>query len=188
MDKPLQIVFRDMDRSDFLAGLIEDRVERLERFYPQIVSCRVVVEVPHRGSETGKPPIGVAVEVGVPGRDTIVAKGEEERREAKGDTTTVVNRVFDAVQRQLETTVEVNKGKVKMHESAGETGAIARIFADRGYGFIEMKGSPELFFSRNAVVGDFDTLEAGTLVHVTRAAAEGPMGPQASSVRILGAE
>lgn len=187
MDKPLQIAFKDMERSDFLASLIEDRVERLERIYPNITTCRVVVEVPHRSSESGKSPIGLAVEVSVPGRNAIVAKGEDERRESKGDSTAVVNRVFDAVQRQLETTAEVQKGKIKLHESAGETGAIARMFAD--YGFIEVKGSPELYFTRNAVTGgSFEALEAGTLVHVTKATTEGPWGPQASSVRVLGAD
>jgi hypothetical protein len=33
--------------------------------------------------------------------------------------------------------------------------------------------------------GDFDELQVGMMVHVTRAADEGPMGPQASSVRLL---
>ena len=39
---------------------------------------------------------------------------------------------------------------------------------------------------RNAVVGgNFDDLQAGMMVHVTLATDEGPMGPQASSVRLL---
>ena len=50
-----------------------------------------------------------------------------------------------------------------------------------------MKGSPDLYFTRNAVVGgSFDDLQPGTVVHLTRATSEGPMGPQASSIRLLG--
>jgi hypothetical protein len=36
--------------------------------------------------------------------------------------------------------------------------------------------------------GSFDELKVGTMVQVTTATGEGPMGPQASSVEILGGE
>jgi cold shock CspA family protein len=63
---------------------------------------------------------------------------------------------------------------------------ITHLFAEQGYGFIEIGSAPELYFTRNVIVGaDFDQLEIGTLVQVTRAADEGPMGPQASTVRLL---
>ena len=64
------------------------------------------------------------------------------------------------------------------------TGKIARLFPDRDYGFVEVVGSPQLHFTRNAVTsGAFDDLEVGMMVHITRASGEGPMGPQASTVR-----
>ena len=61
-------------------------------------------------------------------------------------------------------------------------------FRDEGYGFVELKGAPDLYFSRSVVAGDdFDALDVGTMVQVTMAVAEGPMGPQAVSVRRLDA-
>jgi cold shock CspA family protein len=63
---------------------------------------------------------------------------------------------------------------------------VVRLFAEQSYGFVEIDISPELYFTRNAVTGgDFDELEEGMVVQVTRATDEGPMGPQASSVRLL---
>ena len=51
-----------------------------------------------------------------------------------------------------------------------------------------MKDSPDLYFSREVVGnGSFEHITVGSLVHVTRAATEGPMGPQASSVKLMGA-
>jgi hypothetical protein len=48
-----------------------------------------------------------------------------------------------------------------------------------------VKGGPDLYFTRNAVVrGSFDSLRVGSLVQITRAVAEGVMGPQASSVQV----
>lgn len=188
MEKPLQIAFKDLDSSAYLEGLIRERVGRLERFHNRIVGCRVVVEIPHRSPRSAKQPIGVAVEVEVPGRNTIVAKDEENRHDTKNDQTAVINRVFDAVQRQLEDTADIQRGDVKAHEGTGETGLVVRLFPDQNYGFIEVKGSPDLYFTRNVVTGgDFEDIAIGTMVEITRATGDGPMGPQASSVRLLNA-
>jgi ribosome-associated translation inhibitor RaiA/cold shock CspA family protein len=186
MEKSLQIAFKDMESSAFLENLIRERVERLERFHPNIVACRVVVEVPHRSTESGKPPIGIAIEIEVPGRKTVVAKDEDDRREKKNDHTAVINRVFDAARRQLEKFAEIQSGAVKQHESSGETGVVVGLFPQENYGFVEVKGSPDLYFTGSAVTGvAFSELKIGTMVMITRAATDGPMGPQASSVRRL---
>lgn len=186
MDTPLRITFKDMASSEFLERLIRERADRLERFHDHIIDCRVVIEVPHRSPDSGKTPIGISIEVHVPGKRTIVAKDAEERREMKNDHTAVVNRAFDAVERQLADQANVRGGEVKAHASDGEAGVVVRLFHDQGYGFVEVRGSPDLHFTRSAMVGDgFDDLEVGTVVHVNRAMAEGPMGPQASSVKVL---
>jgi cold shock CspA family protein/ribosome-associated translation inhibitor RaiA len=188
MDKPLQIAFKDLDSSAYLEGIIRERVSRLERFHNHITGCRVVVEIPHRSAKSAKQPIAIAVEVEVPGRSTVVAKDEENRHDAKNDQTVVINRVFDAVQRQLEDVSAIQRGDVKTHEGTYETGLVVRLFPDQNYGFIEVKGAPDLYFTRNAVTGgNFDDISIGTIVQVTRATTEGPMGPQASSVRLLNA-
>lgn len=187
MKRPLQIAFRNMASSESLEALVREKVARLERVRPDMIGCRVVLEVPHRAPESGKVPLAVSVEVEVPGRPMIVAKAEEDRRESKGDQTRAVTRAFDAAQRQLAMAAEVQSGAIKLHDSAGEAGVVVRLFPEQDYGFVEVKGSPDLYFTRNAVVGgSFDAIEAGVMVQVTRATSEGPMGPQASSVRLLG--
>lgn len=189
MERPLQIAFKDMESSAFLESAIRQRVERLERFHPHIVGCRVVVAVPHRGAETVKPPIGITVEIEVPGRKKIIARDEDDRREMKNDHLAMVNRVFEAARRQLEKFTEVQAGAVKQHDSRGETGVVVALYPEQDYGFIEIKGSPELYFNRSTVAdGAFDALEVGTMVLLTRATGEGPMGPQASSVERLDAQ
>ncbi|HET6321348.1 MAG TPA: HPF/RaiA family ribosome-associated protein [Hyphomicrobium sp.] len=187
MKRDLQIAFKNVESSASLERLIRERVERLQRFHPNIIGARVVVEIPYRPSEAGKLPLGITAEIEVPGRAPVVAKGQQERREAKGDSTAVVNRVFEAVERQLSQITTIRKGEVKQHGSAGDTGVVVRLFPDQNYGFIEVKGSPDLYFSRDACGnGSFEDIEVGSMVHVTRAMSEGPMGPQASSVKLLG--
>jgi cold shock CspA family protein/ribosome-associated translation inhibitor RaiA len=187
MDIPLEIAFKNIDKSDFLDGLIRGRVDRLENYHDHIVSCRVVVETPFRAPEGGKPALGIAVEVMVPGSKMLVAKEQQHRHDAKADHAAVVNRAFERIERQLEDHKDIRHGDVKAHEAAGQTGRVARLFPDQNYGFIEIAGSHDLYFTRNAVLGaDYDDLEVGSMVRVTVATTEGPMGPQASSVRPLG--
>ncbi len=186
MQKPLQITFRDLERSPSLETLIRARAEKLGRFHPNIIGCRIVVETTHRAPETAKNPLGITVEVEIPGRPKVVARGSDERREAKQDLNAVVGRVFEAVERQLSDSAQIKAGTVKAHASAGEAGQVVRLFGDQDYGFVEVRGAPDLYFSRTAVVGgSFDALKVGTLVEVTRSAVEGPWGPQASTVRVL---
>ena len=186
MQKPLQITYKGTESSPAFETLIRERVTRLERLHPRITGCRVVVEVPHRAPDTGKVPIAVIVEVEVPGRNTLVSKSATERREAKQDHMAPIGHAFDAVERQLEKTADIQTKEVKSREEPGQTGMIVRLFPKQNYGFIEIDNSPELYFTRNAVSnGGFDELEVGMMVHVTRSTDEGPMGPQASSVRLL---
>jgi ribosome-associated translation inhibitor RaiA len=189
MQRPLDISFRNLDASEYLKTLAEERVARLEKFHPRIIGCRVVIEAPYRSAEGHSPPLGVSVEVDVPGRPRIVAKDVEQQRELKGDHLSALNRAFEAVERQLEELSEKRRGEVKHHENARQTGSVVRLFPDQSYGFIEIAGGPELYFTRNAVIsGDFDDLKIGTMVQVTVATGQGPMGPQASSVEITGSQ
>ena len=186
MQRLLQITFKGMETSPSLEALIRERVSRLEALYPRLTGCRVVVGIPHRGSETAKLPIAIAVEAAIPGRGPVVGKDEQERREAKQDHTAALNNAFQAVERQLEKLSDVQNDQVKPHDNDGQSGMVVRLFPEQSYGFIEIDNAPELYFTRNAVVGgDFDELQVGMMVQVTRAADEGPMGPQASSVRLL---
>lgn len=189
MQRPLEIAFRDLDPSDFIRNLVEERVERLARFHPHIIGCRVVVEAPHRSAAGHNPPIGISVEVDVPARPRIIARGAEEQRSMKGDHLVAINRAFEAVERQLEELRHKQRGEIKRHENAGQTGSVVRLVPEQDYGFIEIAGGPELHFTRSAVVdGGFDQLKVGTMVQVTRAVADGPMGPQASFVALRGGE
>ncbi len=184
MDIPLQIAFKDMDSSPFLEAQIRTRVEKLKRVHQAITNCRVVLSIPHRAAASGKLPLEIALEVNIPNHNTLVARDEEPRHDAKQDHTLVINRVFDVMERQLEQANRIDKGIVKHHASAPDTGKVVRLFPEQEYGFVEMRDG-DLYFSHTAVQGErFAALSVGTLVEVVRAREEGPMGPQASSIRL----
>jgi hypothetical protein len=186
MERPLQIAYKGLEASEFLDSLIRERAAKLERYHPNVIGCRVVVEVPHRSAESGKTPIGIAVEVEVPGQNLVVAKAATERREAKNDHNQVVSRAFDMVQRQLEDSIDTKRDvNRQVGGSDLQTGQVVRLFKDADYGFVEVRGGLELHFTRSDVFsGNFDELEVGNMVQVTPSPALGPMGPRASEIRL----
>ncbi|MFE0755179.1 HPF/RaiA family ribosome-associated protein [Inquilinus sp. NPDC058860] len=189
MQKPLQLSFKNIEGSEAMKAMVRNRVDHLDRLHPNLIGCRVVIEAPHRPGRGGaRPPLGISVEVEIPGKPKVVVKDMEERRNPR-DQAAVVNRSFDVIERKLDETSDIVQGEVKAHEAAGETGTITRLYPEQNYGFVEAKQAGSLYFTRNAVVdGRFDELAVGMMVHLTEATGEGPMGPQASSIRLLGAD
>ena len=71
MRRPLQITFRNMAVSPVLEEETAARSRWLETFYPDIIGCRVLFEVPHRHRAAGRP-VHIRLELSVPGDDIIV--------------------------------------------------------------------------------------------------------------------
>ena len=95
MKTPLQITFRDMAHSDALESHIRDKAEKLEQFFADIISCRVVVEQPAKHNQQGKP-FNVRIDLGVPGSEIVIDK------QANEDAYVAVRDAFDAAKRRLE--------------------------------------------------------------------------------------
>ena len=71
MQTPAIILFRNFPRSDAVASRIEEKIRKLEQYYDRIISCRVVVQAPHRHNTKGKL-YQVHIHVGLPGDDIVV--------------------------------------------------------------------------------------------------------------------
>jgi ribosomal subunit interface protein len=95
MKTPLQITFRDMPHSEALETHIRDKAQKLEQFFGDIVSCRVVVDQPAKHQNQGKP-FNVHIDLGVPGSEIVVDK------QANEDVYVALRDAFDAAKRRLE--------------------------------------------------------------------------------------
>src|SRR4051794_12044396 len=149
MQRPVQITFKGTQNSPSLEALIRQHVDALDRQYPRLTGCRVVVEIPHRSADRARVPIGVTVEVDVPGHKTIVGRDAQDLREVKDDRTVYVNSAFDAVGRQLAKIADVQNHAVNRTEAAPHRGMVVRLFPEQNYGFVEVDNSSELYFTRN---------------------------------------
>lgn len=95
MQVPLQIVFRDIERSEALESRVRAESDKLERFHSRITSGRVTIEEEHRHQSQGRE-FSVNIDVRIPGRREIVATARHE------DVYVAVRDAFDAARRQLE--------------------------------------------------------------------------------------
>jgi ribosomal subunit interface protein len=181
MQSPVQVTFRDFPPSPALTAHVEKRATKLETFFDRIVKCHVVIENPHRHSKHGKR-FHVRIDLHVPGRELVVSRTPDQ---AKEDAYAAVDDAFADAERVLEEFSRTHKFDNKTHLKPPH-GVIAKLFPERGYGFIECEGDGrEIYFHQNSLLGSrFDKLSIGARVRF--AEEDGDKGPQASSVHVLG--
>ena len=109
MQTPLQITIRDVEHSEALETRIRDKAQKLEEFFKHIMSCRVVVEAPHKHHHQGKQ-FNVRIDIGVPGNEIVVNRDHHE------DVYVALRDAFDAAKRQLEDYARITRGDIKTHE------------------------------------------------------------------------
>ncbi len=128
----VQITYRNLSASPDTDAKIHERVTWLTRFYPRIVGCHVVIEVPHRHHRHGAG-VHVRVQVMIPGDDVIVnheppaavrvtqegaAEPDGEKRQNQIEIDAAVHDAFDIARRQLEERAQRQRGDVKRHSTA----------------------------------------------------------------------
>ena len=175
MKLPLEVSARDVRINDETEELIRDKASKLNRFYDQIIGCRVKVDVPHRSQRRGTL-YSVRIDITVPGGEVIV------KREPDQDLHVAIVNSFETAQRRVKEYAEKQRGAVKTH-SEKPVARVIRLFPEQGYGFLVTPEGREVYFHENAVLdGKFQALNVGT--EVTFIEKSGDKGAQASSVAV----
>ena len=198
MKLPLQVTFRNVPGSESAEQWIRDEAAKLEIFHNRIMSCRVMVEVPHAHRRRGTP-YHVRIDLTVPGGELVVKHeptlskrlrqhgGVQLTKKFELDTPhkdlhLAIHDAFQAAGRRLADYARRHSGRVKTHEPALE-GRVSRLIAEKGYGFLRTPDGREVYFHKNSVLNrGFQRMGIGT--QVTFSEEQGDKGPQASTVRI----
>jgi ribosomal subunit interface protein len=152
-----QVTIRDMPSSLALDSLIRRHIEKLNRFYKRIMSCRVVVEHAQKHKHQGKL-YNVRIDVTVPGKELVVNRKKDQ------DIYVTIRDAFKAIERQLEEHSRKRHGRVKSHNDLLH-GHVARLVSQEGYGFIEGTDGNEYYFSlTNVSYPQFKQLNIGDAV------------------------
>jgi ribosome-associated translation inhibitor RaiA len=113
MQIPLEIEFRNMERSPAMEMRIQELVAHLERFGVPIIRCHVALEAPHRHQRQGKL-FEATLRITAPGRE-IVVDNPHPQDHAHEDPYVAVRDAFRAAQRQLQDHARIQRGDVKTH-------------------------------------------------------------------------
>lgn len=173
MQVPLRISTHRFTLSPETEDFVRERALRLERFYPRLTRCNVIVNGYSRHHRTGGP-VSVRIHLGVPGGELTVDRQPAESVDV------ALREAFDAARRQLQDQWRLQRGEVKNHEPRPE-GRVIRLFPEEGFGFLLTPDGREIYFHAHSVLDPgFDALEVGTLARYVEE--HGDEGPQASTV------
>jgi len=73
MQLPVQITFRNMDRTDALEAFVREKATQLDLYYDRIMRCRVIVALPHQHHRLGNL-YHVRIDLTVPGGELAIAR------------------------------------------------------------------------------------------------------------------
>jgi len=77
MQLPLQITFRNLDRSEAIEASISEHAAKLEKYCDQIMGCRVVIEAPHKHHQHGNH-YHVRIDVTAPDAELVANREPDE--------------------------------------------------------------------------------------------------------------
>lgn len=183
MQIPLEITFRNAERSDPVEAIVRERVDKLNRYFEHIIGCRVTLDVPNRTPSYDVLNHRVNIEISVPGEKLVVSRAPNEH-ENFNDIYVTVRDAFDAAEQQLRVYVgRLQETRVELEETP--YAVVNKMFSDKGYGFLMTPSGREIYFHENSVAPPgFDKLTKGDTVRFVEA--QGDDGPQASMVKGLG--
>jgi len=124
MKLPLQITARNIVLTEAIEAVVRKKARKLERFYDGIMSCRVVVEAPHRHHNKGVL-YNASIDITIPGSEVVV------KREPREDLYVAIRDAFEAARRQLQNISRKQRNDVK--------------FRNRMEGLCQQKSSRRLF-------------------------------------------
>lgn len=105
MEKPLTVSTHGIDLPASTRALIEERATQLERYYPALIGCSVLVQGPGDHHRNGGP-FSIQIDLRVPGGDPIVVS-----RQTAPDLPGALGESFDAARRRLEAFARLQRGR-----------------------------------------------------------------------------
>ena len=119
MDRPFELVFRNMQSSGALETSVREHVSKLEDIYQHIVGCRVTIELQNHTHHTGDVP-DVHIDIQVPGQDLVV----NHQHSRGSDALTSIHHAFEAAASQLKEYKARKRGHIKHHDVSHNDGML----------------------------------------------------------------
>lgn len=186
MKVPPEITYRNVEKTDAIDTLVNEKIAKLEQVCSYISSCHIAIEKINDRPRSGSP-YRVRIDITVPPGHELVGESNPTEDIQYEPLNAVIRDAFNAARQQLVklTQRQHESDKSVSREVDRETTAlVTKLFRDRGYGFLKTLDGQEIYFHSNSVLhDDFERLEVGTGVHFFLG--QGEEGPQASTIKII---
>jgi ribosome-associated translation inhibitor RaiA len=114
MKIPLEITYRNVEKTADVDDLVRDYAEKLEKVCGYISGCRVAIEKSQKHQRGGRP-FRVRLDITVPPGHEIVVREEQSGGEKSTPLAAIIKKAFIVARRQAESLKERQLGKVKRH-------------------------------------------------------------------------
>lgn len=111
MKQPLDLRFIGLTPSEAVEAAVRRKVARLDRFRPDLMACRVTVELVDKHRHQGRQ-FAVRIDLTVPGHELTVNRVRHE------DVYVALREAFDDMRRQVQDGLRQVQGQVKYHRPA----------------------------------------------------------------------
>jgi cold shock CspA family protein len=188
-----------MRPSEWIEAEILKRAAKLDACCHDIMSCHVVVDVPHRHHEEGNR-FSLRIDLMVPGEEIAVTRASNlhasrqdldehewvKQFDIEGmrkNLRLVIRETFDVARRRLQDYTRKRRLAVKTHQELPH-GRVTKWSPEEESGAIEANDGHEVYFHLHSVLGTgLKRLRVG--VDVVFAEERGEKGPQASTVKVM---
>ena len=113
MRVPVEVTYRNVNKSRKIETLIEEKVEKLNEFHDGIVSCRISIEQEQESKKTGNPH-HVRIPLRVPPGQELVVNQKSSEDDPNEPLPAVINEAFKTMSRQLKKLNEKQREKTKV--------------------------------------------------------------------------
>lgn len=110
---PLELSYRNLEKSEFIENNVKERCKRLELLCDELTYVHVVLSSPHQSQHKGNQ-YEVHIELRLPGNPLAVTKNTG-NSSAHEDFYVALRDAFDALERQLTQWKEKRRHDVKAH-------------------------------------------------------------------------
>jgi ribosome-associated translation inhibitor RaiA len=110
-----QIIFHDVDRSEWVENYIVERLRRLERYAEGITRCHVTLTQEVASHNKGNR-YSLMVEVRLPPNHDLAAKKQKVLHDMPTQLPALINQAFGAIETQLKRTAQLRRAEVTAQE------------------------------------------------------------------------
>jgi ribosomal subunit interface protein len=103
-----EIIFHDVDRSEWMERYIVERLKRLERFAEGITRCHVALTQEVASHNKGNR-YSVMVEVRLPPNHDLAVRKERAVHDMRTQLPALINQAFDAIENQVKKTAQLRR-------------------------------------------------------------------------------